>query len=225
MSKADSIQKKLDKAYGKVAKLLGRDFDIYRRDTIDDPIQSAYWLDTQKVSFSKDDKYKASAKDGLSIWNAWMDGNLESHFDLQNGDILYSSATSETFMIVGIEPHLTHRAIKANGRITIIRAGATGYGNNDATGFAPGNVSTSTTIATEVPCQILQPSSYGAAAYIPAGNNATDNIPNFEIYLFDINKEVQIRDKITDASGNIAEVQAIYQTDVGTKLTCRGIPQ
>ena len=225
MSKADSIQAKLDKAYGIVAKNLGRDFEIYRPATIDDPLNTANYIDTKLVSFSKDEKYKKGASSGMSLWNAWVDGRLESLFDLQNGDILYNSQTDETYIMVGMEPHLTHQAIKANQRIVIERSGSSGYGNADGTGFAPGNITGGAIIAQAVPCQVLQPSSYGVSSYINVSSNSEDSIPNFEIYMFDYKNEVNIRDKVTDFYGNTSEVQAIYHTDIGTKLTCRGIPQ
>lgn len=225
MSKADSIQNKLDKAYGRVANTLGREFEIYRPVDISNPLQASNWIFTQNVSFSKDEKYSTTAKSGMSIWNAWLDGRLDNLFNLKNGDVLHSSLNNETYIVVGMEPHLTHQAIKANDRITIERSGSDGYGNADGTGFAPGNVSAGSIIATDVPCQILQPSSYGTSGYIPTLTNSEDAIPNFEIYMFDTSNEVAIRDKLTDQNGNISEVQAKFDTDIGTKLICRGIPQ
>ena len=222
---AESIQSKLDKAYGTVAKTLGRDFAIYRPDGIDNPIRSANYIYEQKASFSIDEKFKTVAKSGLSIWYAWTDARLGTLFNLKNGDILFNSLEDETYIIVGMEPHLAHQAIKANDRISISRAGDSGYGDNDGTGFAPGNIVAGEVVATNVPCQILQPSSYGLGGYVPVASNAEDSISNYEVYLNDTFNEIAIRDKLTDQFGNISEVQEKYETDTGTKLVCRGIPQ
>jgi len=225
MSKADNFQNKLDKAYGIVAKNLGRSFEIYRPASLDNPLQSSNYIDEKLVSFSKDEKYKSVSKSGLSLWLTWIDASLDNLFTLKNGDMFYDSQNNETYITVGMEPLLTHQSIKANNRISITRSGSTGYGDNDGTGFAPGNIATSSTIATNVPCQILQASSYGTAGYVPTTSNAEDTIPRLEIYLWDSNNEINIRDKFTDENGIEMEVQVITQTDVGTKILARGIPQ
>ena len=225
MIKAESIQNKLNKSYGIVAKVLGESYEVYRPASIDSPLDTANYIDTQKAGFSLDETYKAVSKSGASIWLAWIDGRLDNLFNLQNGDMLHDNDTNDTYIMVGITINLSHQALKANNRITVERAGSTGYGDNDGTGFAPGNAATTTVIGTEIPCQILQPSSYGNAGYVPVSSNAEDTIPNFEIYLWDSKKEISVRDKITDSLGNTSEVSSILQTDIGTKLICRGIPQ
>ena len=222
---AESIQKVLDKAYGVVAKGMGRPFEIYRPAELSDPLQAANYIFTQKASFSQDTKFNFVAKQGLSIWYAWTDGNLDNLFNLRNGDIFYNALENETYIMVGMEPHLYHQALKAPDRISLSRSGDAGYGDNDGTGFAPGNVLDGEVFATDVPCQILRPSSYGTAVYIPTTTNATDTIPNYEIYLDDTFNTILPRDKITDQFGNISEVQEKYTTDTGTRLICRGIPQ
>lgn len=222
---AESIQKNLEKAYGKVAKALGRDFEIYRPATIDEPLQSANWIYTQKASFSLDEKYKKPTTSGLSLWYAWTDGRLDNLFNLQAGDILFNSLSNETYIMVGVEPHLYRQAIKANDRVTVSRAGASGYGDTDGTGFRPGNTAVDEVVANNVPCQILQPSSYGLNGYVPVASNAEDAIPNYEIHLNDTFNEIVTRDILTDQHGNMSEVQEKYDTDIGTKLVCRGIPQ
>lgn len=223
MSKADKLQSKLNKAYGIVASTLGREFSVYRSSTIDTPIQTENFIDNQLATFSKDKKYSSSAKSGLSIWETWIDGNFNNLFDIQNGDILHNDLNNETYIMVAIEPHLTHRSIKADSRITITRAGSTGYGNNDSTGFAPGNVSTDTTIGSNVPCQILETSSYGSSAYIPVASNSELDIPIYTIHLHDGSKEIQTRDLIIDENGNKSEVKQIEYSDIGVKLITRGI--
>ena len=74
MSKADSIQRKLWKSYGKVGKTLGYDFELYRADTLVDPINDQYYIDTKKASFSQDYEYRKQRDEGVSIWNCWIDG-------------------------------------------------------------------------------------------------------------------------------------------------------
>ena len=59
MSKADSIQNKIWKAYGKVGKLLGKDFSIYRPTSLDSPLTSDNWIATVTVAFSQDTNFSA----------------------------------------------------------------------------------------------------------------------------------------------------------------------
>lgn len=225
MSKADSIQRKLDKAYGKVAQTLGREFEVFRPSGLNNPLVSANYMFTEVASFSQDEKYKTKSKAGLSIWSAWINSQLGTLFELRNGDMLYNQSDNETYIMVGMEPHLTHQAIKADNRISVIRSGESGYGDNDGTGFAPGNSATDSLIAENVPCQIIESSSYGASGYIPVQNNTEDTLPRMDIFLWDLFSEIITRDKIVDENGNVMEVQVVTKTDIGTKLRVRGVPQ
>lgn len=212
MSKAISIQKKLWKAYGKVAKVLGvYTYEIYRSSTIDTPIQDIYVIDTRQVSFSQDEKYSGTDKSGVSGWLCWVDGNLEDLFNIQKGDYLHSLETGETYYIASATDHLYLQAVKANNVIEVSRVG---YGDTGS-GFS---TDVPTIVASSVPCDILQPSSGGSGGYIPVSTYSRDALPSYEIYLSDLANEVKIRDVITDEFGNKSQVLVVYNDDLGTKL-------
>lgn len=212
MSKADNIQNKLWKAYGKVAKSLGRPFDVYRSDVLTTPLDDANYLDNKLVSFSKDNKYSSANDQNLSLWLCWIDGRLTDLFDIQQGDILHNAETSETYIIVSAQKHLPIRALRSPNTVSIARSGY----SNSSNGFGPSD----TEIATNVPCNIKLPSSGGGAGgYIPASNVAQSAVPNFEIHLWDPANVIQIGDAVIDEQGNRSQVLAVTITDMGTKLT------
>jgi len=228
MSKADNIQRKIDKAYSIVAKQLGRPFEIYRASTLDDPLQSQNYINTQLATFTIDDKFAKPPimmppKKAPAYWIAWIDGQLDNLFSLQAGDILHDNQNDETYIMVGMYPHLLHQAITADNMISIQRVSSSVYGDDDGTGFAPGNVSTNITYATNVPCQILQINPNEASGYVPVSSKAKDIIPNYDIYLIDKNKEIKVRDIITDDMSNIMEVQSVHHSKSGTRAMCIGV--
>lgn len=212
-----SIQKKLYNAYGKIANVIGTDFDIYRPAELNNPIVDSNFMTTQKVSFSKDEKYKKPASEGLSIWNCWTNGNLEALFDIQQGDMLYSQEKGTTYYIASAEPLLPILAIRAPNRISVSNSST--YGDS-GTGYGP----TATVEASSVPCYIMQPSSSDqSAGYVPASNYAVDGIPNFVMYVADPADQIDIRDSITDENGIKSRVLAIYKSDYGKKIVTKAV--
>lgn len=214
MSKADAIQKKLWKAYGKVALSLGRQFDVYRSDSLNDPIDISSFLMSKMAAFSLDSSFGSAHGEGVSNWQCWVDGRLDQLFDVAAGDILHNPVEDETYIIVSTQPLLPIRAIKAQNRITVYRAGYTTTVN----GFGPGDV----VVVSNVPCQVLIPSSAsGALGYIPAGSFADVGLPNYEIHLYDPLNTIKIKDSIVDENGNRSQVIAVYHSDGGTKISTK----
>lgn len=212
MSKADSIQRKLWKAYGKVGKALGKySFDIYRPTaSFNNPLQDIYVIDNKVVAFSKDQTFTKPENQGVSLWYCWLDGRLEQLFDVRPGDYLYSEEAGETYYIASAGDQMYTQAIKTNDIVTISRSGYSDGGS----GFQPGDMD----VATSLPCYIVQPSYQGGTAgYMPASGYATDSVPNYEIYLANTFNELQIRDVVIDSSGNRSQVLSIFSTDIGTK--------
>ena len=216
MSKADSIQKKLWKAYGKVGSIMGKNkYEVYRSTSLDNPIQDANVIDSKVVAFSKDVKFTKPEDDGKSLWYCWIDGNLEGLFDIQKGDYLYSPDTGNTYLIASAGDQMYVQAFRANNEITITRAGYGDTGDGYSSGIE-------TNVATSVPCYVQQPGSGGGTAgYIPAATYSTDALPGYDIFVVDPNEEIQIRDAVVDQNGNRSQVMSITVTDLGTKLMTR----
>lgn len=216
-NKADAIQRKLYKAYGKVGKTLGYAYDVYRAEELTNPIDPSTWIDRQNVSFSQDNKYNKAHDKGLSIWLCWVDGRLNKNTEIQQGDMLYDVLTESTYFIASAQAHLPIRAIKANSRITVSRVGS--YGD---TGDGYGVVEQE--IGTDIPASILQPNSGGYnGQYIPAANPNGDSIPNYVINVWDPTDLIQINDIIVAQDGTRSEVHSKYITDVGTELTTKAM--
>lgn len=119
---AASIQKKLHKAYGKVASKMGFQADIYRvSQSYLNPINTNNWIYNIKASFSQDSKFSAPV--GSNIFLAWIDGTLDSKFDLAVGDIVSDQETGRVYYIIDMFPLHPIRAMETNTTITIARSG------------------------------------------------------------------------------------------------------
>lgn len=211
MSKADSIQRKLWKSYGKVGKTLGFDFEVYRAPTLVNPISDEYYIDTKKTSFSQDYEYRKQRDEGVSIWNCWIDGRLEGLFDIQQGDHLYSQETGDTYYIASSLPHLDIVAIKTNSNITINRSS---YADS-VSGFGVVDL----VIGANIPALIYQPKGAQTSGYNPVQSEMFSTLPSYDMYLFDPLKEIKVGDAITDTSGQRTQVTAVYVTENGTHLS------
>lgn len=119
---AASIQKKLHKAYGKVAKKLGFQSDIYRvSQSYLNPINTNNWIYNAKVSFSQDVKFGAPV--GSNVFLAWIDATLDTNFNLRVGDIVSDQETGRVYYIIDMYPLHPIRALETNTTITIARSG------------------------------------------------------------------------------------------------------
>lgn len=214
MSKSYSIQKKLWKAYGKVAKKLGEDnqYLVYRSSTLSDPIVEGNWVATTPVSFSQDNAYNKAHDGGLSLWLCWIDGRLTDNFDLQQGDFVCDPDTESVYFIASAQRNLPIRAIKATSTISVNRGGYTDGPN----GYAPGDIQ----IAQNIPCWVEDPGAGGGGlGYVPAGNYNADSVPTHKIYCWDPAGELQRRDAIVDQNGNRMQILNIDNSDMGTLVT------
>lgn len=211
MSKADSIQRKLWKSYGKVAKTLGSDFEVYRSSTFVNPITDQHYIDTKSASFSQDYEYKKQRDEGVSIWNCWIDGRLEGLFDIQQGDHLFNQETGDTYYIASALPHLDIIAIKTNNTISINRSG---YADG-VDGFGVTDIP----VGVDIPVLIYQPKGAQTSGYDPARSEMFSTLPAYDMYLFDPLKEIKVGDAITDHGGQRTQVTAVYITDNGTHLS------
>lgn len=209
---AYSIQKKIWKAGGKVAKKLAmHEYLIYRSSTLGDPICEANWIDTKKAAFAQDDKFSKPHEGGVSTWNCYIDGRLTGSFDLQQGDFLYDPEEEVTYFISAQQDIMQTRAIKTTSTISVARTGyadsVDGYGQTDID------------VGINIPCWIGRAGGGGGLGYVPAASYAADTLPTYEIYCFDPANEIQRRDIITDEHGNRSQVISADRDDMGTVIT------
>lgn len=218
-TKAEKWQNLIYKMYGKVSKNLGRTFDVYRPQQLDNPLNGSNWIYNTIVAFSQDWGYGGPHGEGLSKWKTWVDGRFDNNFTIQPGDHFYSSETDETYFVAAVQPHLDIQSIRAPDRISVYSFsysdGANGYGASD------------TEVASSVPAWIQQQSSAGGGGLVPASTYATDTLPLWVIYIWDGQKElnfsgeVQRRYSVVDQDGNRSQVLTIIRDDIGTKLITR----
>lgn len=208
---AESINKKIRKAYGKVGKILGSDFEIFRPETLFNQTSVLNFLDVKPVAFALDEKFKKTfSSDKIPLYTAYVDGLLEELFDIEQGDILYSEELSETYIITLVETHKPIMAFKCNKTISV---GTTTY-SNPGSGFIGGN----TEVADLIPCYFDIKSYSGSdLGFIPGGNYGTDPYSTGEIMMSDPSDQVLIGSTITE-SNTIWTVMSVEYTPLGKKV-------
>lgn len=124
---ATSIQRKLFKAYGKVAKKIGFPADVFRvAQSYNKPLSDVNWIDQTAFSVSQNDKFNAPV--GSNLWLAWIDGTLSNQFDLQVGDIIQHPHNGQVFYIIDMHSNHPIRALECNSTISI--SSLEGYTDN-----------------------------------------------------------------------------------------------
>lgn len=211
MSKADIIQQKIWKAFGKVSKSLGYDCDIYHSQHLDSPIQEANNVFEGKVAFSLDDNFGATPKDGLNLFKCWVDGRYANIFDVEAGDHIKRVKDDAIFYIANADEHHRLTAIKCNATISVQRVV---YGDSGQ-GYGPSD----TEVADTIPCFIKIGSAKGGnLGYIPANTNSEETLQTAMIYLWDARNEIHVQDAIEDDMSRRWQVKAIEKSEIGTKL-------
>jgi hypothetical protein len=216
MSKADSIQAKLWKAYGKVGKVLGYPHELYRTDHLSVPIQSKNFIDTKNVAFSLNDKFSQTPGSGVDRWKTWVDGRLESHFDIQPGDFLVNIETHETYFVGNSEKHSYIISVRANTFLsvynTVYETLSTGFGGSD------------NEIAYNVPAHLLVSSFAGNDLnYIPGPTYNKDTVLTGEIYIIDPARTVQVGMNVRDSNNILWDILSIDESSLGIKLQVQSI--
>lgn len=212
---AASIQRKLFKAYGKVAKKLGFPADVYRvSQGYNRPIQDSNWIDTVPFSVSQDNKFSAPV--GSNLWLAWIDAQLGNQFDLAVGDILQLPENGQTFYI--IDMHALHpiRALECNTTITIKTINEYVDGN-DGSGWGPsdGNM-----VAVDVPCWATVSGSQSIdGGFVPARTALTQSNEVFTLQLWMPEGSIKSNDLITMKDGTELMISTAMWDIRGYKLT------
>ena len=209
---AASIQKKLNKAYGKVARKLGFESDIYRvDDTYDNPIDTTNWIYNVKASFSQDSTYSAPV--GSNVWLAWIDATLDTTFDLRVGDIIVDRETARVYYMIDMHPLHPYRALETNTTISI--STNTKYGD---AGF--GWSQSQTDAVTDVPAWV---SISGARSidggFVPARTATVQSSNQYSIQLWMPEGSIKPNDQITLRDGTELTVTAAVWDIRGYKIT------
>lgn len=211
-----AIQKKLWKGYGKVAKKLGKDYDVYRTtDFSASAIQNNNWITTSKASFALNDSFSNAHQFGVPIFQVYIDGNLDAIFDLKAGDILRHDNDNETYYIAALQDHLPIKAILAPNRIDVQRASYGDTGN----GFGPSD----SEVLKGIPCNIQSAGTGTGMSYVAAPSTVSEGIQKYNIFCHATQGTINPRDIVVDENGNRSEVKVAFFTDMGYKLVTEAL--
>lgn len=206
-----SVQNKIWKAFGKVGRKLGTEHEIYRSHTINDPIDNANYLDTKKVSFSLDDKYRKTPSHGLEEWKTWVDGRLENKFDIQRGDWIVNSNDGTTYYVANVEPHSYIISVRCDNIVTFYEASY----SNPGTGYT----TVKEVVASNVPVNIEIDGPKGNdLGYADAQSYAIDPIMTAKVYTWDPKREIKIGYTMVDEQNVSWRVYAIEKGSLGTTI-------
>lgn len=155
---AATIQTKIYGGYGKAAKVIGYDHDVYRvtpgPGAATNPLQPQNEIVQQlPAAFTLDDKFGKPNKYGNAMWRAYVDGT-----QVEVGDYLVTddqtAPETQTWFIAEMQPVLPILAILCNRVVSLFApdaetaAGINPYGGTDA--------ANQTTVMSRWPCSILQ---------------------------------------------------------------------
>lgn len=211
-NRGDRVNARVRKGYGKAGKKLGHTYEVYRPTELDEPIQSANYLDTKEVAFSLDQKFsKAPDQDKMYVYYCWIDARLEENHELQRGDILYRSETGDTWIVATVDPIEPVMAFKAKDTVSVYSV----VSSNTGSRFSRDDKEE----ATDVPCYIDVKNPSGSnLGFVPGPTYGRDSYSFASIYLWDPDKEIQRGWNIVDQLGNRWEVQLVEETPIGTRL-------
>ena len=207
-----SIQKKLNKAYGKVARKIGFQADVYRiSQDYRNPIDDQNWLESKPFSVSQNDKYSAPV--GSNLWLAWIDPNLSVQYQLQVGDIVEIAETQQVYYIIDMHPIHPFRALECNSTISI--SSLKEYAD-DGEGWQP---SSDVEFVTNMPAWVQQSGSSSIdGGFIPARSALSEDSPVYTIQLWMPEGSIKPNDIVTLKDGMRLTVQQAQWDIRGYKL-------
>lgn len=209
---AASIQRKLNKAYGKVGRKLGFESDVYRvSQSYDNPIDTPNWIYNIKSSFSQDNKFSAPV--GSNVWLAWLDATLDNTFDLKVGDIIADRETGRVYYMMDMHPLHPYRALETNTTISL--ATSTKYNDN---GF--GWSQSQTVSLNNIPAWVSTTGSRSIdSGFVPARTATVQSSDQYTIQLWMPEGSISNNDQITLRDGTVLTVTSAMWDIRGYKLT------
>lgn len=199
-----ALNKKLNKAFGKIANAVGFDFKVYRSVDMLTPVQTKNFIGTTKLAYSIDDSFKQSTGYGFNLFNLFMDGT-----DFQPGDIFVCDEISRRFTLVCNDQMVKPQGVESSGSITVKRPGFSTVGAFQAT---------MTEVARDIPATIL-----GAGAGQDPVSNVSQSpnqsgVTQWNIWTYLPVNAIKINDVIVDQYGNTSKVLSVEYSGLGYKL-------
>lgn len=193
-----SIQKKLYSAYGKVAKKLGKRYEIYRVDCLCQPISEENWLATAYGAFSSDTGFTSPLKSAGESLLAWINGQFTKSITVQVGDFIYDHETNECFVVDNQHLNKPLTAIELTNTVTIYRSTYQDSGD----GYQPEN----TPVVSDYPCVINGSGGSGGGFFIPSSTIMSAGVPSWQVTLWAPSGSIQGGDVFVDEHGNRTQV-------------------
>lgn len=199
---ASSIQKKLNAANKKVAKIVGESFTVYRPISLMTPIKLSNFHSEQFASFALSDKFDKGASFGFDVYEVYTDTT-----DITSGDIFV--LLGDTYVIMQARDLQPVQAFLANRTVSISRAG---YSTTGGT-FGKTEVSVMENVPASV--QYAVASDVGV---LPAASTNKSNIPAWDISVVAPDGSIQLNDIVLDSQGNRSMVLGASWSPSGYKL-------
>ena len=199
-----SINKKLNKAYAKVGKILGYNFKMYRSLDYMTPVQDKNYLKEVTLAFSIDESFKKQQDFSFHLYNLYCDGA-----DIMPGDIFENTDLNKRFTLVQNDPITVSLSIDSSDQITISRPTYTTTG-----GFSPKQE----IIAANVPATILEAKAQGYSGNNTQPTPLKSGIQVWDIWTYLPEDKIRINDVIEDSRGNKSTVTSCQLTPLGYKI-------
>jgi hypothetical protein len=195
------IQAKIDYGYGKAAKVIGTDFNIYRSASMINPLDSANLVKVIKASFTPTLTYGSYNKPNAPLWTAVIDGST-----LLAGDWISNGAL--TFYLADKQALLPYPAVQCSTTVNITRPTySSGSGPYEASEL---------TIASDLPVFMFNKKDKTASPHwSPVNTDSVVSTPEWEFYINTRTEgDIQSKDIITDKLGT----QYIVETNSFTSF-------
>jgi len=203
-----SLENKLSKAYEKVGKKIGYDFDVYNPQAYDaEPIDTMNWFTRVPIGLTESD-YSTSAKEGFKLYDCYA-----GFSDVKAGSLILDKPNNRTFVITNHDVNHGINAMECFNTISVY-APTNNYDGSE--------VSTTNTIL-NLPASVMIQSG-GMDGGLPqsrSGANFTHTaIIRFQTVIpVDVKQDYQIVDDV----GNVYEIIAVELTGTGYKVQAGGI--
>lgn len=191
-----SIKRIMTKAYSISAKILGREFNLYRPTDLDDAMSNSNFIRKQYATFTLSKAFTDPQPEGFREFTCFT-----NHTDLRDGDIF--SDGEETFVIAhsrGLEDVV---AIRASQIVSVQRASWTTDG---------GLAAVRQTIARNIPASVVSNASAGVQRI--SNVDASAQSLRWTVRILANKTDVKATDNITLQDGTLLRVDQITHTEL-----------
>jgi len=204
-----SLEKKLSKAYEKVGKKIGYDFDIYNPQAYDvEPIQTMNWFTRVPIGLTQSD-YEDSAGEGFTLYDCYA-----GFSDVKAGSLLVDKPNDRIFVVTNHERNHGTNAMECFNTITISRP----VNNYD------GTAQTTTITVLNLPASVMITSGDVTGGLIGQSRGGTAFTHSANIRFQTVAPvDVKQGDEIVDDNNNTYEVMAVEIVATGYKVRANGI--